>query len=257
MSLRTIARAAYYRVVPDYVTLDAQTLPAKHLRLGGPEFRQDAFFLASARKEAQRLAQNCGFTSGKTVLDVGCGVGRLPIGIVAEFGDIGGYEGVDVDAGCIQWCNRRIAAKQPGFRFHQIDVLNTRYNPRGAAINGFRFPFVAEYFDVIYLYSVFSHMLTEDIRSYLAEFRRILKPNGILFFTAFIEEGVPDVEENPANYQMAWSGALHCVRYNRRFLNSLLATAGFKISRLDYGQETNGQSATYSILGNMTPAATE
>lgn len=238
----------YRTIAPDHVALSSNVLPAKHLRFGGPEFRDDAFFLASAKQEARRLSRYCGFIPGHRVLDVGCGVGRLPIGLLSEFGELTGYEGIDVDAPSIRWCKKHIESAHPGFHFQHINLLNQRYNPRGAGLHGFHFPFSDQIFNVIYLYSVFSHMLDADVSVYLADFARILKPDGILFFTAFIEDGVPDVSENPPGYRMHWDKPLHCVRYNRSFFDSLLANHGFRIRQFEYGQETDGQSALYCSL---------
>jgi SAM-dependent methyltransferase len=238
-----LARSLYRLVATDQVKLGESILPAAHLRFGGPEFKDDSYFLKSSRLEATRLRDKCGLDAHGSVLDVGCGVGRLPIGLLLEAPTVR-YVGVDVDAHSIRWCQKHL--ERPGFSFRRLDVRNNRYNPRGAELTGgFCFPFADHEFNAIYLYSVFSHMLTADVGSYLKEFRRIIKPSGTLFFTAFVEEGVPNVAENPPDYRMAWNGALHCVRYERRFFESRLHVAGFKLSRFDYGQETDGQSALY------------
>jgi SAM-dependent methyltransferase len=238
-----ILRRFYRRFAGDHVTLGSSVLPAKHLRLGGAEFKDDSYFLASAKAEADRLRVHCHYVSGQSVLDVGCGVGRLPIGILAQAKSLSGYVGVDVDPAVISWCEKYLKS---GASFHAVNVLNQRYNPGGAALSGnFHFPFRDHSFDVLYLYSVFSHMLPDDINVYLAEFHRLMKTTGTLFFTAFAEDGVPDVSENPPDYRMRWSSPLHCVRYEKSFLTRLLARQGFRISRFDYAQETDGQSAFY------------
>jgi SAM-dependent methyltransferase len=238
-----LLRSIYRAVASDHVTSGGVVLPAKHLRLGGKEFKDDRFFLASARSEARRLIERCGFTPGQRALDFGCGVGRLPIGMLAEFGETTGYEGVDVDEDCVRWCKRHIERRHPGFHFHRIDAANRRYNPEGRT--GCDLPFERQTFDVIYLYSVFSHMLVDDVNGYLQQFARILKPTGCVFLTAFVEEGVPDVSENPEGYRMQWSGPLHCVRYKRSFFEDLLRRAGFRMKHFEYGRETDGQSAIY------------
>lgn len=237
---------ASHGVGRDHVQLDGIALPAKHFRFGGSEFKDDAYFLASGRREARRLVEKCGLTTESRILDIGCGVGRLPLGILSEMKSPAEYSGVDVDTRSITWCQRHIQRDHPRFHFERINVLNQRYNPNGTKIDrGFHLPFADCSFDVIYLYSVFSHMMSDHIQAYLYEFRRLLVPGGQAFFTAFVEENVPDVTENPQGYKMNWNGALHCVRYQSDYFNSLIAQTGFRVRLFEYGQETDGQSALY------------
>jgi hypothetical protein len=88
-------------------------------------------------------------------------------------------------------------------------------------------------------------MKIDNIKLYLNEFRRLLEPSGKIFLTAFVEENVPDMEINPPNYKMTWSGPLHCVRYNKEFFESIFLNYNFNIDKFEYGNETNGQSAFY------------
>jgi SAM-dependent methyltransferase len=185
------------------------------------------------------------------VLDVGCGPGRLPIGILDRIGEVKKYRGVDVDELSVRWSQRHITGKHPNFQFIYLDVKNTRYNNDGADIRAdFRFPFDDEEFDIIHLYSVFSHMLTEDVRAYLRDFQRILKPSGGIFLTAFVEDSVPNVSENPKGYRMAWENPLHCVRYNKDFFEQLLAESHFVTKKFSYATESDGQSAFYISKSN-------
>ncbi len=188
-----------YAFGSDTVEYQGITLPAKALRSFGQEYHDDEYFLLSAQKEANRLIQSLGMTTISRVLDVGCGVGRLPIGILSIIGEIRCYRGVDVNKSFIQWYQRHVTKKhRRTFQFVHINAKNLRYNPDGNQINtDFRFPFDDQDFDIIYLYGVFPHMTIEDINVYLSEFQRLLIPSGKLFLTAYIEEGVPDVTVNP------------------------------------------------------------
>lgn len=210
-------------------------LPPKKLRPCGKNFQDDEVYLASARKEADRLVADLGVTEETSLLDVGSGPGRLAIGIRDRVGDVRRYCGVDVNEDSARWGWQYITAKHPNFLFLHIDVENTRYNPDGAASDSdFAFPFGDGEFDLITLYSVFTHMLTDGVRTYLKEFDRILRPDGRIFLTAFLEDNVPDVEENPEGYLgREWKGALHCVRYEREFFEGLLDEAGFKLDDFD------------------------
>lgn len=91
-------------------------------------------------------------------------------------------------------------------------------------------------------------MLTDGVRAYLKEFHRILRPEGRIHLTAFVEEGVPDVEENPEGYLgREWEGDLYCVRYERKFFESLLDEAGFKLDR--FAQSTGKEQGEQGEWG--------
>lgn len=230
----------------DAVRHDGLVLPAQHLRLCGQEFRDDAYFLRSARAEADRLVTHCDLSADSALLDVGCGFGRLAIGVLNQVGDIRHYRGIDVSAAAVAWCQRHLASSHPSLQFTRLDVRNERYNPGGEAITGtFRLPFDNGTFDIAYAYSVFSHMELADIDCYLAELQRVLRPGGWAFVTMFVADDVPDVSINPSAGSLSWQGPLHCVRYNRAFIEARIASAGFAITQLAYGVETDGQSGYY------------
>jgi SAM-dependent methyltransferase len=217
----------------DAVRHDGRVLPAQHLRLCGQEFRDHAYFLQSARAEADRLVSHCGLSKDSALLDVGCGFGRLAIGVLDRVGTIRSYCGVDVSAAAVAWCTR-------------LDVRNERYNPGGEAITGaFRLPFADATFDLAYAYSVFSHMELGDIERYLGELQRVVRPGGWAFVTMFVADEVPEVSVNPAAGALAWQGPLHCVRYNRAFIEHRIASAGFAITQVSDGVETDGQSGYF------------
>ncbi len=222
-------------------------IPAKYLRLCGKRYWDDEYFLSTGISEVDRIIESFGLTAKSRILDVGCGVGRLPIGILARIGEIQHYRGIDVSKSSIQWCRRHITPLHTGFQFVHIDFKNARYNPKGKAINiDFRLPFDDEEFDIIYLYSVFSHMTTEDIRLYLKEFQRLLVPSGKVFLTAFLENEVPDMTVNPRNYRMCTTKEpLLRVLYNKDFFYSLLTDNNFDVDRFDYEKEPDGQCALY------------
>ena len=217
-------------------------LPPKNLRPCGSNFQDDEFYLESGKREADKLVENLKLSTESSLLDVGSGPGRLAIGILQRVGEIRRYCGVDVNEDYAQWGWKYTTSRHPNFQFLHIDVENTRYNPDGAQTDmDFAFPFGDEEFDIICLYSVFTHMLTDGVRAYLKEFQRILRSDGNIYLTAFLEQGVPEVEENPEGYLgREWKGALHCVRYDQKFFERLLNEAGFRLDRFDSSGREKG-----------------
>ncbi len=238
----------------DAVFFNGQVLPAKRFRLCGLEFKDDAYYLASAQSEVDRLVEQCDATHHSRILDVGCGVGRLATGLIRHFGEINLYQGVDVNSEYIRWCQNHIEHDHPHYHFLHLDVNNERYNPQGQILSkSFRFPFADEDFDIIYLFSVFSHMEAPDIQIYLNEFQRMLRKGGFIFLTAFVEENVPDVTVNPQGYRHEWQGALHGVRYSRSFFERLLQENELAIVRFNYEQAADQQSAIYVMHRSSIP----
>ena len=221
------------------VEYEGLTLPAVHLRTGGHQFRENTFFVWSANQEVERLKACFNLSTASVLLDIGCGFGRLAIGLLNTLDNIS-YIGVDVNNKAIEWCQKHIARQYPNFRFIHLDLQNKRYNPNGKLIDiQFRLPIESETIDIVYLYSVFSHMLQNDVRHYLHELNRVLVVNGNLFFTAFSEQDVPVETVNPPGYQnIDWKADLHCVRYNHEFLLSMIEESCFFLEKFEHGDET-------------------
>jgi len=227
------------------VRIDGSIVPSRTASLYGPKFRYYKLYLESSEKEAKRLAEHFQCNLNCRVLDIGCGMGRLPIGIIRIIGEVD-YTGIDVDNFSIYWCRRFISKYHPSFKFHHLSVYNERYNEKGTKIDeNFRFDFADSSVDIIYLFSVFSHTTEEDMRIYLKEFERILHENGFIFFTAFVEENVPDITFNPVNYNIKCSGPLHIVRYSKDYFFSIIKEYGFTIVNFTHGVELDGQSGIY------------
>lgn len=230
----------------DYIVVSGSVIPSKHRRCCGPEFKDHSFYLKSAEAEATRLVTQFGCNRSSKVLDIGCGQGRLPIGILRVIGEID-YLGIDIVQQSVDWCNRHIGRAHPSFRFSHLNVYNERYHRDGIKLDGtFRFDVASESIDIVYLFSVFSHTTEEDMRIYLRDFRRVLRKTGKIFFTAFVEENVPSFSINPDGYIFEnCRGPLHIVRYNKAYLFSILEELGYRVEAFTHGTEADRQSAIY------------
>jgi ubiquinone/menaquinone biosynthesis C-methylase UbiE len=121
------------------------------------------------------------------VLDVGCGCGRMAMPMLNYLSPRAGYWGFDITADNINWSRKNIQKKHPNFHFELADVYNKVYHPEGRfKASDYRFPYENEFFDFVCLTSVFSHMLPPDMKQYLAEIARVLKPGGRCLATYFI-----------------------------------------------------------------------
>ncbi len=129
----------------------------------------------------------CGLAPDDRVLDVGCGVGRMAVPLTGYLSPTGAYRGFDVVKPGIEWCRKAITSRFPHFQFEWVDVYNQTYNPKGkvGAVD-FAFPYGDQEFDFVFLTSVFTHMLPNDLEHYTAEIMRVLKSGGSCAITYFL-----------------------------------------------------------------------
>lgn len=122
-----------------------------------------------------------------SVLDVGCGIGRMAVPLTRYLGTSGSYQGFDIVPVGVEWCQSRISPRFPNFEFRLADIYNDRYNPGGTiAARDYVFGYETGSFDVAIATSVFTHMLPDDVGNYLRETARVLRPGGRFLVTAFL-----------------------------------------------------------------------
>jgi SAM-dependent methyltransferase len=201
----------------------------------GDAFRSDTFFLQSAVVEATRLSGRLGYTKSSRIVDLGCGLGRLATGMLVEFGDVQ-YLGIDANEDFVHWCQENIERFHPTFRFVHLDVANELYNPTGTLDgSNLRLPVDDMSADIVYLWGVFTNMVSEHVESYIGEIERILHPRGRCFLTAFVEDHVPDVTYNPTGYvPYDCSAPLVVVRFSRPWLFSIFQQHGLQVEDFRY-----------------------
>jgi SAM-dependent methyltransferase len=126
------------------------------------------------------------FDPDMTIVDLGCGMPRLAFPLF-NFLKTGRYIGIDVIRDSMAWCQKNITPRYPNFTFHHFDAFNELYNPYGCyRTKDFSIPVDDRTVDRIFLYSVFTHLLEDEVLHYMREFRRILKPDGLAFATFFL-----------------------------------------------------------------------
>jgi SAM-dependent methyltransferase len=156
--------------------------PRELIFVGSPDY-----FVEVGEEFLRYLVTLGGLEPDSTVLDIGSGVGRMALPLTRFLSQGSCYEGVDIVEDGVRWCQENISPRFPNFNFQLMDIHNSRYNPRGRLhADEFTFPYMDEQFDVIFLTSVFTHMLPMAVRRYLSEIRRMLRKGGRLLATFFL-----------------------------------------------------------------------
>jgi ubiquinone/menaquinone biosynthesis C-methylase UbiE len=188
--LRGVAQKVTWEVLDLFDGLlgrkDSMTPPRRMMNVGSNEFTRSDFHKIG-ESLLQLLTEVGGLDKDDKVLDVGCGVGRMAIPLTRVLSEKGSYDGFDIVEESIGQCTDTISVKHDNFRFHHASLFNSHYNPGGLyTAEQYQFPFADENFTFVFLTSVFTHMLSNEIENYLKEIYRVLKPGGRCFATFFL-----------------------------------------------------------------------
>jgi SAM-dependent methyltransferase len=143
---------------------------------------------ASSMWQMQHMCEQVGRNGLDDVelLDVGCGT-RFTRALLSEAVPIKRYVGVDVYKKMIKFLRKNV--DDPRFEYCHINAHNELYNPKGEPLSeDMELPIDGQTFDIVCLFSVFSHLTPPDYSTMLKLLRRYAKPGGRLFFTLFIDE---------------------------------------------------------------------
>ena len=151
----------------------------------------DGNFIQIGREFLDYFIRIGGLQPNERVLEIGCGIGRMAIPLTTYLNEPGSYDGFDVSRAEIAWCRKKISPRFANFNFQHIDIHNGQTNPKGKfQASSYQFPLTGRPYDFVFLTSVFTHMLIDDIANYLKEISRLLKNNGRLLATYFLlDEG--------------------------------------------------------------------
>ncbi len=162
-------------------------MPPEDIRTWVGPFKDADKFIESGRQTFQFLKEYAGLLPSHTVLDAGCGCGRVAIHFLDYLDNTGKYCGFDICPEHIAWCNKNICSSFHNFHFTHIDVRKSAYNPEGKLhLKEIALPYPESTFDLIWAHSLFTHMLHDEIEHYLAEFARIIRPQGILYASYYL-----------------------------------------------------------------------
>lgn len=148
---------------------DGLPLPPPLLRVQVMGSSKPDAFLAQGRRAADTIAdvvEKAGrsMTDLSAVLDFGCGSGR----VMRRWVDLDGPAlfGSDYNPKLVSWCRKNLP-----FAAFEVNGLEPPL------------PFETGSFDLVYALSVFTHLTERLQHAWIAELRRVLKPEGLLIFS--------------------------------------------------------------------------
>jgi SAM-dependent methyltransferase len=153
---------------------DGLPLPPARLRVAVDGRSADAGrFIRVGEQSAQRVRRAIAATGRdlsrfERILDFGCGCGR----VARHWANLDGPEicGCDQNPELVEWCSRN------------LPFMSVRVNGVEPPT-----PYEDSSFELVYALSVLTHLPEELQSPWMAEFRRILRPDGLLLFTTLGE----------------------------------------------------------------------
>lgn len=183
-----------------------------------------------------------GLLSNYTLLDFGCGNGRLAVKIIPVLTN-GKYIGIDISDTFIERAKEKISK-----------LNNVKCNYKLLKNATYSFPIESNSIDMICAFSVFTHMEHEDCYKYLLEANRIIKPGGLFILSClpitlaaskqiFIDEADYDLKSR-------WKKVRNIIT-SVELMSEISTLAGWNVVRWYAGDQPNIKSFDSSDMRGL------
>jgi len=210
---------------------------------------------SEAGRGSARLVDNLGHPkAGDTLLDFGCGVGRVMVGLDELLSDVK-LIGVDIVPSMVDFCKINLQPEMQNTSFYCTDATNPCYEKHmDGSLAGESeekvFSELAGDIDLLFAFSVFTHLAQKEAEFYFRELRKLVSNSGKILISAYLldpfSRGSLINKRIQAN-QDFWEGCrgdedvyvsdeeLLLVAYDSNLFIEMLRQAGFQVQQINYG----------------------
>jgi cyclopropane fatty-acyl-phospholipid synthase-like methyltransferase len=187
------------------------------------------------------LLQSAGLQPSHTLLDFGCGTGRLAVHAIPTLTD-GHYIGTDISQEMLRRLDQRLRKlPRSGCR---VSLMHQSHDV---------FPIVDRSVDMVCAFSVFTHMEHEDTFRYLRDARRIVRGGGRFVFSCLAMDSALGrsvfLESSSIDVQKRWA-TVRSVSTSREMMQEIAQLAGWSLVAWYHGDEK-----TVHLSGHETAQA--
>jgi SAM-dependent methyltransferase len=172
-SLKSVLRPLVWGAEDATAFLKGDLIPSRRLRSQVPGDFRDV-----GTEFLRYFRQFGGLRPEDSVLELGCGPGRMALPLTGYLSERGRYVGVDTWDAAVIWCRRRITPRHRNFKFQTIGT-------DGAWSAGSRLSFEEGSFDFAIVCSL-ARLDLDTYRAYVSEAGRLLRAGGALVANCYL-----------------------------------------------------------------------
>ncbi len=187
----------------------------------------------------------------RSVLDFGCGCGRVARQLIQQRPRPQRYIGLDVHPGAIAWANENLSPAAPGFSFVHLDVHDPLVNQDEQKPDVLPFPAPDESVTLVDALSIFTHIVERDLPYYLGEVARVLHPDGLVNAGFFLFEKSDFPALGPQHNALYGDAAYpkSAVFYDHGWLERTLEDSGLGVVEIAQRPQVRGYQWLF-VLGH-------
>lgn len=165
----------------------------------------------------------------ESVLDIGCGCGRIARQLMLQTPAPSRYVGFDPHAGMVRWCQEHLTAVAPSFRFTHQDIA-CPFNPGEGKKDVLPFP-TSTPASLVVAHSVFTHLFAHQAEYYLAETARVLAVDGraVTTWLLFDKRYFPFMQEDQNALYVDRVEPWAAVLFDRHWVIAAVERAGLRL----------------------------